>query len=189
MTANTSSPHPVITEIERMFEAKGTMAYGEEVNQIQHALQCGALAHAEGASTELVLAAVLHDVGHMLHRDAAGAVESGTDDHHEAIGAKFLIRGFGPAVAEPVRLHVQAKRYLCATEAGYWESLSPLSKRTLELQSGPMSDEEIRAFEALPYAADAVRLRRWDDFGKKADAHTPPLSFFLDLARRSARAA
>ncbi len=174
--------HPAVEEIRKLFDLKGGLVYGEAVNQLEHALQCGALAEAEGAAPSLVLAAVLHDVGHMLHRDAAGAVNAGDDDCHELLGARFLLNRFGPEVAEPVRLHVDAKRYLCAREPGYWAALSPLSQRTLEIQGGPFSEQEAAAFEQRPHAQGAIKLRRWDDLGKKAAVATPPLSHYLALA-------
>jgi phosphonate degradation associated HDIG domain protein len=164
-----------------LFSSKGAMQYGEDVTQLQHALQCGALAQAEGARDALVLAAVLHDVGHMLHRDAAAAVEQGDDDRHELVGAKWLSRWFGPEVTDPIRLHVQAKRFLCARDPQYYDRLSALSKRTLQLQGGPMSIEEAFAFERLPFASEAVALRQWDDMGKLQDARTPALSHFMRL--------
>lgn len=181
--------HPAIEALRRLFDEKGTLVYGEVVNQVEHALQCGALAESEGAPASLVVAAVLHDVGHMLHRDAAGAVQAGDNDRHELLGAKFLARWFGPEVAEPVRLHVEAKRYLCAREPGYWESLSDLSKRTLEIQGGPYTDEQARAFEQLPHARAAVSVRRWDDIGKKAGVPTPRLDHYLALAAGCAKPA
>ena len=181
--------HPALAEIQRLFDTRGTLAYGEAVNQTEHALQCATLADQQAAPEPLVLAAWLHDIGHMQHRDAAAAVQEGRDDAHEALGAKFLARWFGPEVTEPVRLHVDAKRYLCATEPGYRESLSPLSQRTLEIQGGPMSEAEVRAFEQGPYSGDAVRLRRWDDIGKQPGAATLPHHHLIQLARRHLRAA
>lgn len=173
-----------IEELRSLFLSKGAMQYGEAVTQLQHALQCGARAQAEGAAEPLVLAAVLHDVGHMLHRDAASAVEQGDDDRHEILGAKWLARWFGPEVTEPIRLHVQAKRFLCARDPHYHAQLSALSKRTLELQGGPMCAQEAEAFECLPFALDAVALRRWDDGGKLEGVHTPDLDAFLCLVPR-----
>jgi phosphonate degradation associated HDIG domain protein len=172
----------VLDEIRQLFRLKGTLAYGESVNQIEHALQCGALAEAEQASPRLIVAAVLHDIGHMMHRDAAAAVSQGNNDRHESLGAKFLLRHFGAEVADPVRLHVDAKRYLCAQEPGYWEGLSALSRRTLEIQGGPFSADETAKFLQLPHAQDAIRLRRWDDAGKKPDRPTPSLEHYLRLA-------
>ena len=165
-----------------LFDDRGTLAYGEAVNQIEHALQCGTLAEQDGASPALTLAACLHDIGHMLHRDAAAAVAQGNDDAHEVMGAKYLARVFGPEVSEPVRLHVAAKRYLCAREAGYLEQLSPLSRRTLEIQGGPMSADEASAFESEYHAQDAVRLRCWDDLSKQPGMVTLPFQHFMQLA-------
>lgn len=181
--------HPALAEIQRLFDSRGTLVYGEAVNQIEHALQCGTLAEQEAAPASLVLAAFLHDIGHMQHRDAAAAVNEGRDDAHEALGSKFLERWFGPGVAEPVRLHVQAKRYLCATEAGYWEQLSPLSQRTLEIQGGAMSEAEVQAFEQNPYSGDAVRVRRWDDIGKRPGMETRAFDHFMGLAALALRTA
>jgi phosphonate degradation associated HDIG domain protein len=170
----------------RMFDAHGLLAYGESVNQVQHALQCAALAEAGGADDALVVAALLHDVGHMLHRDAARALKAGEDDQHERLGAEALEQWFGPRVAVPVALHVMAKRYLCAREPGYLEALSPVSTRTLALQGGPMDAEEVARFERLEHAQDAVRLRRWDDAAKTRGLETPPLAHFMERVRNCA---
>lgn len=174
--------------MQRLFDAHGTLAYGESVNQIEHALQCAALAEAAGAADTLVVAALLHDLGHMLHRDAARALSAGEDDQHERLGAETLERWFGPAVSTPVSLHVSAKRYLCAREPGYLERLSPVSTRTLELQGGPMDGHEAAAFEALARFEDAVRLRRWDDAAKKRGQATAPLAHFMERVRSCAAA-
>jgi phosphonate degradation associated HDIG domain protein len=173
-----------IAHIRATFERHGRMIYGERVNQIQHALQCGQLAERAGASAALITAAFLHDIGHMLHRDPAGALATDTDDHHERLGAKYLGRWFVAEVAAPVALHVEAKRYLCARVPGYLESLSPVSLKTLGLQGGPMTAQEADAFEALPGFADAVALRRWDEAGKHPCLDTPDLDHFLEIAGR-----
>lgn len=180
--------HPALEAIQQLFDARGTLQYGEAINQIEHALQCGSLAEQDGAAPCLVLAAWLHDIGHMQHRDAAAAVAEGADDRHQALGAKLLDRWFGPEVTEPVRLHVEAKRYLCHREAGYWERLSTLSKRTLEIQGGPMTEDEALAFERLPFHADAVRVRRWDDIGKQPGMRTQTHAHFMALAAACVRA-
>lgn len=173
-----------IAHIRATFDRHGRMIYGERVNQIQHALQCGQLAERAGASAALITAALLHDIGHMLHRDPAGALATDTDDHHERLGAKYLGRWFVAEVAAPVALHVEAKRYLCARLPGYLESLSPVSLKTLGLQGGPMTAQEADAFEALPGFADAVALRRWDEAGKDPCLDTPDLDHFLEIAGR-----
>ena len=175
--------HP-IEVIESLFEAKGSLQYGEDVTQLAHALQCGHLAEKDGAPEALVVAAVFHDLGHMIHRDAAQAIRVGADDRHEVLGARWLARWFGTEVTEPIRLHVQAKRFLCAREPKYMEQLSPLSIRTLELQGGPMSLEEANEFETQPYGLQAAQLRRWDDQGKLPELKTPSLRHFTEKAAK-----
>ncbi|MPY68635.1 MAG: HD domain-containing protein [Alphaproteobacteria bacterium] len=152
----------------------GERSYGtEKVTQLEHALQSAALAEADGAADALVIAALLHDIGHLLHRFERDAIRRGFDDLHEERGAELLSRWFGPDVSEPVRLHVPAKRYLCAVEPGYWGTLSRVSVRTLELQGGPFDEHMAAAFIARPYAPDAVRLRRWDDLAKAPGRRVP----------------
>jgi phosphonate degradation associated HDIG domain protein len=160
-----------------LFEAHGEARY-ELVSQRAHALQCAALAEQEGAAPTLIAAALLHDIGHMLHKEGEGAALRGIDDKHELIAWKHLERLFGPAVAEPVHLHVDAKRYLCATDAGYHASLSPASQRSLALQGGAFTAAEAESFGQRPHAEDAVRLRRWDDLAKVPGRATPPLTHF-----------
>jgi predicted HD phosphohydrolase len=152
------------------------------VTQLAHALQAASLAEAETAEPALVAAALLHDVGHLLAKRRAG-----DDDRHEEIGAALLERVFGPEVAEPVRLHVGAKRWLCAAEPGYFATLSAESVRSLELQGGPFDDQEAAAYARLPFAAAATRLRRWDDLAKNPAATPRPLAHFRPLLERLAR--
>lgn len=173
---------PAIAEIDRLFRAKGAHAYGEGVSQLEHALQCGALAQAANASDELVLAAFLHDIGHFLHADAGAALQSGIDDRHEVLGAAWLAQHFSAGVWQPVALHVEAKRYLCAREAGYFAALSAASQASLQLQGGPLDTDGVRAFERSAGAQEAIQLRRWDDEGKIPQLATPDLAHFLALA-------
>ncbi len=172
-------PQDAITAIEAMFAERGSLIYGEHVTQRQHALQCATFAERAGASPSLIVAALLHDVGHMLHRDAAAALSVGLDDQHETIGSKFLGRWFSAEVTAPIALHVQAKRYLCIVEAGYHDLLSNVSKRSLEIQGGPMSNFDAAAFAGHAYVAAAVLVRRWDDEAKVSGMGTPDLSYFL----------
>ena len=170
----------VIEEIEGLFERHGGETYGEGVTQLEHALQTAALAAAEGVDDALVVAALLHDVGHFLQP---------TDDSfgyhkHDRSGGEWLARRFGPTISEPVRLHVAAKRYLCATEADYFAKLSPASVHSLGKQGGPMSATEAAAFGALPYAEAAMRLRRWDDGGKLDGLHVPDVEHYRDRIAR-----
>lgn len=180
-----SDPEAILTEIEAVFADYGDQRYSEAVTQREHALQCARQAEHAGGDSALVTAALLHDIGHMLHKHGPEPAARGIDNRHEAIGAGWLAKRFPPAVTEPVRLHVDAKRYLCAVEPDYFDTLSPASVRSLELQGGPMSDREVAAFEALPHYADAIALRRWDEGGKVAGAHTPALADYLGHIRAS----
>ena len=167
-----------------LFDAHGEARY-ETVSQRAHALQCAFLAEQQGAMPALITAALLHDIGHMLHKEGEAAALRGIDDKHELIAQKHLRRLFGPAVAEPAHLHVDAKRWLCATDAGYHGGLSPASQRSLALQGGAFTAEEAAIFRQRPYAEDAIRLRRWDDLAKVPGLATPPLDHFrqyLDAA-------
>lgn len=173
-----------IDRIVELFETRGNEQYGAEaVNQTEHALQCATLAENAGAPTELIAASFLHDLGHLMHEHGEDHLDFGVDDAHQYLALPRLRGLFPEAVLMPIRLHVDAKRYLCATEAGYWDSLSPASKRSLELQGGVYSQEEAQAFIAQPYAPDAVKLRRWDDLAKVKDRETPSLPHFVDYLR------
>ena len=172
--------NPIVQEIEALFARHGDETYGEGVTQLQHALQTAALAAAEGADDALVVAALLHDVGHFLQP---------TDDSfgyhkHDRSGGAWLAQRFGPAVSEPVRLHVAAKRYLCATEADYFGKLSAASVHSLGKQGGPMSAAEVAAFAALPHAEAAARLRRWDDGGKLDGLRVPGIAHYRERIAR-----
>ena len=165
-----------IEAIAELFAGPGARDYlGEPVTIGEHMRQAGALAEAAGAPGPLVAAALLHDVGHL---------RSESDARHGSGGARWLGQWFGAAVTEPVRLHVAAKRYLCATEPGYFGRLSPESVRTLALQGGPMTPEQAAAFGALPYAHDAVAVRRWDDEAKDPALTPPPFAYFEPLLER-----
>ncbi|MFM9884273.1 MAG: HD domain-containing protein [Burkholderiales bacterium] len=172
-------PQDAIAAIEAMFAERGRLIYGERVTQLQHALQCATFAERAGALPSLIVAALLHDIGHMLHRDAEAALREGEDDHHESIGAKYLGRWFTVDVTAPIALHVQAKRYLCTVEAGYHALLSSVSKQSLAIQGGPMSNFDAATFAGNAYHKGAILLRRWDDEGKVIGMNTPPLSYFL----------
>ncbi|MBL6853882.1 MAG: HD domain-containing protein [Alphaproteobacteria bacterium] len=166
-----------------MYERRATGRYGlEHVSQLQHALQTAAQAERVGAAPALALACLLHDVGHLVHKLGENPAAQGVDDMHEVLGAKWLAkRGLPPAVTEPVRLHVAAKRYLCGTEPDYFGKLAPDSVLSLSLQGGPMSTEEAVAFRAQPFAADAVALRRFDEAAKNPHAQTPDAAHYLKL--------
>jgi phosphonate degradation associated HDIG domain protein len=171
-----------VEAIRSLFAERGDSDYGgEAVSQREHALQAAALARREGAGAALITAALLHDVGHLLHNLPEDAPDRGVDDTHEALAARWLSRWFGPEVIEPVRLHVDAKRYLCAVEPGYLQRLSEPSVVSLRLQGGPMSADEVRAFRESPHLADAVALRRWDDEAKDPELVVPDFEFYAPI--------
>jgi [1-hydroxy-2-(trimethylamino)ethyl]phosphonate dioxygenase len=157
----------VVATIAHLLETRGrAMYFGEAVTEAEHALQAAHLADRAGANDALVAAALLHDIGHLLHRHGEDVADRGIDGRHEDIGCSWLRKWFGPVVAEPVRLHVAAKRYLSATDPDYVGLLSPASRQSLELQGGSFTPDESEAFERLPYFKDAIQLRYWDDAAK-----------------------
>jgi gamma-butyrobetaine dioxygenase len=168
-----------LEDIERLYEERGGRSYGEGVTQIEHALQCANLAVADGAAPSLILAALLHDLGHLLEDEASTA----KDHRHEAAGAAALAGLFGPAVRAPIALHVAAKRYLCLSEHGYFGGLSAASRQSLAVQGGPFSPTEARAFEGQPYWREAVALRRWDDGGKRQESRARSFADFAPMIR------
>ena len=169
----------IVDEIFRMFREYGSGAYlGEPVSMTEHMLQSAYAAEREGAPPRLVAAALLHDYGHFVHGLPQDSADHGVDTQHEEVAHAFLSEHFGPEIAEPIRMHVAAKRYLCAVEPSYLDELSPASILSLELQGGPYSAAEAAEFERSPFAEDAVRLRRWDDVGKVAGLATPELEHY-----------
>ena len=168
-----------MNEIWEALAKRGAEEYGgEKVTQLQHGLQCAMLAEQEGASDALIAAALLHDIGHMIDIPVGETAESvavkGVDTMHEDVAASFLTRWFGDDVIEPIRHHVDAKRYLCFMEPDYFDGLSEASVRSLELQGGAFDEAQARVWIAQPFAEDGVRLRRWDDLAKDPDADTQP---------------
>lgn len=156
---------------------------GEPVSHLEHALQTATLAQRAGAPEPLVVAALLHDIGHLLHGQAGTPSALGVDDAHEARARQVLALHFGPEVHEPVGLHVAAKRRLCQSD-NYLRLLSEDSLRSLALQGGPMSLSEAAAFDRLPHGQVAVRLRVWDDAAKRPGLPTPDLDTFWALVQR-----
>jgi phosphonate degradation associated HDIG domain protein len=176
----------VIDDIFAVYEDQGAQQYlGEPVSMTEHMLQSAHATEEDGASDHLVAAALLHDYGHLVHGGPEDAGEHGVDTRHEDVAHRFLLDTFGPVVAEPVRLHVAAKRYLCAVDPSYLEQLSEASILSLGLQGGPFSPEEVAAFEASPHCGDAVRLRRYDDYGKIPGLETPPLEHYRPVLERA----
>jgi len=174
-----------IDRIAGLFAGEGARSYlGEDVSLATHMLQAAALAQSSGAADHLVAAALLHDVGHFAEvglRHTDGQQLEPVDYRHEDAGADWLAQWFPEAVTEPVRLHVMAKRYLCAVEPGYFGGLSPASVHTLSLQGGVLPEAAARGFEDRPHARAAIAVRRWDEAAKDPAAATPPFEHFQGL--------
>jgi len=177
-------------EVLAIYGLRGAQAYfGELVSVTEHALQAAHFAELDGAPPALIVASLLHDVGHLIDAAPEQLEDWKFDARHEAGGACWLAQRFEPAVSEPVRLHVAAKRYLCAGDATYRRLLSPASLRTLALQGGAMTSAEIVRFEAEAYHREAVQLRRYDDRAKIAGLSTPGLETYVPVIERLAVAA
>jgi phosphonate degradation associated HDIG domain protein len=177
-------PTDPIAHIVELVERFGADQYGNEaVTQRAHALQCAALAEAAGARPSLIAGALLHDLGHLLDKHAELGRLAPIDRQHERVGAGWVAQWFQPEVAEMVRLHVPAKRWLCQAEPGYFDTLSPGSVRSLGLQGGPFTADQAAKFRAKPHAEDAIAVRRWDDLAKRPDTVTPPLAHFIPALR------
>jgi [1-hydroxy-2-(trimethylamino)ethyl]phosphonate dioxygenase len=183
------TPSSIVEEVLLNFRERGHRHYGESVTEQQHALQCATFAQRNGESPALVVACLLHDYGHLLHDLGEDIAEKGVDARHEDVGANRLKRHFIDEIVEPVRLHVEAKRYLCWKEADYLAGLSAASLQSLHLQGGPMTDAEAREFEKHPHYDAAVRLRRYDDMGKVTDMATPDIAEFRGLIESFVRKA
>jgi predicted HD phosphohydrolase len=178
----------VLAELESIYEGRAKRRYGlSAVDQRTHALQSGAHARTLRLSAPMIVAALLHDIGHMVHELGEDPAARGVDDRHEDRGADWLARHFGAAVVQPVRLHVAAKRYLCTVAPAYAASLSADSVRSLALQGGPMDSREVLVFQAMPGWRDAVVLRRIDDLAKDPSGPTPAFASFRGEIIRALR--
>lgn len=169
-----------IAAIFALFERWGGDHYGEAVTQLNHALQTAHNARSAGEPDAIVAAALLHDIGHLLQEEGEDAAERGIDTMHQDLGAAWLAQGFGPEITEPVRLHVEAKRYLATRTPGYVGGLSAASLESLQLQGGPMTGAEADVFATHPAFDAAVRLRLYDDQGKVDGAQIAPLSAYRE---------
>jgi len=180
---------PTLSTLLDLYRQRGQAQYGgEAVSQLDHALQCATLAEAAGQSAELITACLLHDLGHLVHHLGADPAHRGIDDRHEYRAMPVLEQLFPPAVTLPIRLHVAAKRYLCAVDGTYWARLSPASQRSLVLQGGIFSAEAAAQFIQQPHGPAAVHLRRWDDLAKDPQATPPELDHFLPYLQAASRA-
>ena len=185
MTAPVLDRDTIVAFLARIFDERGAEEYlGEPVTVAEHMLQGAMLAEAENAGDELIAAALLHDIGHFTSSFGTYSPEDTEDRHHDDEGARLLQPFFPPAIVECVRLHVAAKRYLCATDPSYFGRLSEASVHTLSLQGGPMSSDEVAAFRRSPFHSEEVRVRRWDEAGKEAGVETPPFSHYASLLQR-----
>lgn len=161
------NPNDVFKEIDVMFNsAKAEEYLGEDITLVEHMVQCADLAASDDAPNWLIVAALLHDVGHMLVNDAQEAQDAGEDRHHDEIGAEWIAQRFPNNVVEAVRLHVDAKKFLVATDSEYFKKLSEASRLTLRIQGGALTAEQCVRFLELPFAREAIQLRLWDDAAK-----------------------
>ena len=182
---STPTRENIVDFIADILTRRGADSYlGEDVTMQEHMLQGAHFAEQEGAADDLVAAALLHDIGHYTGEFGEDYIEQGVDDFHEEAGAKVLVGFFPPLVVECVRLHVAAKRYLCAADPGYFGRLSPTSVQTLALQGGPMQADEAAAFEKNRFFREAIRVRLWDEAGKVAGMTTPAFAHYAPLLRR-----
>jgi phosphonate degradation associated HDIG domain protein len=183
------SPAMIVQEIARVYAERGHLHYGEGVTELEHALQAADLAYQAGEPPELVVACLLHDIGHLSHDLGEGIAEQGVDAGHEELSAQILAAWFGPEVAVPARLHVAAKRYLCRVDPNYLGTLSAPSLLSLRLQGGPLSILEAEDFAKDPHHAAAIRLRHYDDLAKIPGKSVPSLETYspliLDIAQRT----
>ncbi len=189
MSQTAPTPETIVEVIADIFERRGTDEYlGEAVTMAEHMLQGARLAEQEGAPDELVAAALLHDIGHFTSEFGAYSPDDVEDKHHDEAGGELLEPFFPPVIVECVRLHVAAKRYLCATDPTYFGKLSEASVHTLSLQGGPMSVDEVAEFRKNPFHDEAVRVRLWDEGGKVAGMRTKGFRDYVPLLERVVRA-
>ena len=165
--------------VQQMISLGGESYFGEPVTVLEHCLQAAFFASQARSSDALIVAALLHDIGHLLHQEGEDVANHGVDTRHEELANQKLAAHLPAAVTEPIRLHVAAKRYLCFTDSAYLDALSPSSVLSLGLQGGPMSDEEAKAFVVLPFAREAIALRHWDDEAKIPELPVPDIHAYL----------
>ncbi len=177
--------HNIVDFIKDIFDRRGSESYlGEEVSMSQHMLQGAYLAQKAQGDEPLIVAALLHDIGHYTSEFPEDALEKGQNNHHDIAGAKVLERFFPSVVTDCVRYHVDAKRYLCAVETEYFSALSSASINSLRLQGGPMNPEQVIQFKTLDHLEAIIQVRRWDDQGKDKNMSTPDFSYFEPMIRR-----
>lgn len=181
---NAIDANNIVDYIADVFERRGAESYlGEEVSMAQHMLQAAQEAEISQADPELIVAALLHDIGHFSNEIPNSVLMKGTNNYHAEAGANFLADYFPRSVTEPIRQHVAAKRYLCATDPQYLSRLSEASVYTLKVQGGPMNPKEVAEFEKSPYLDNYIRVRVWDDAGKDPDKSHPDFSHYRELVQ------
>ena len=174
----------IVAFLLNLFERRGSEEYmGEAVSMAEHMTQTAACAVADQAPDSLVAASLLHDIGHFVGDFPIDALQNGIDNCHEDAGANLLDHYYPKSVTDPIRLHVAAKKYLCAKDPEYFNRLSPASVQSLEVQGGPMTKDEIEAFESNPYYREAVKLRHYDDDGKVAGLDIQPIHHYQSLLK------
>ncbi len=184
VTKNLNVPFS-IDSLSLLLLESGAHQYGREpVSQLEHALQCASWAEKNNVKKELITAALLHDLGHLLHEFGDESTILNVDDKHEYRAIHHLKTLFPNALIEPIKMHVDAKRYLCFKDEAYYASLSPASKASLALQGGVFNEIQALEFLAKPYSQDAIALRIWDDLSKVPGALTPDLEHFIAIMKR-----
>ena len=179
------TPATFVAFVADIFARRGDEEYlGEPVSMSQHMLQAARFAEQAHQPEEVIVAALLHDIGHFTSEFGTYSPDDTEDRHHEDAGGDLLAPFFPPRVTDCVRHHVAAKRYLCATRPEYFSKLSPASVHTLSLQGGPMSTDEVAAFERNPHLQDIVKVRVYDEAGKRADMQTPPFAHYAPMMQR-----
>ncbi|GDX92181.1 phosphodiesterase [Planctomycetia bacterium] len=174
----------IVAQIFSVFRERGHRHYGESVSEQEHALQTAEFARQYSEPDALVLSCLLHDYGHMLHDLGENIADQGVDARHEELGAWLLKDWFPEEILQPIRQHVASKRYLCWRNTQYRDGLSPSSQRSLQLQGGPMSEQEASEFEALQFFDQCVRLRLYDDMGKVPQMPTATIESYEPLIRQ-----
>ena len=181
----TQDKQQIVSLLFQFLKEKGQNNYDERVTQYQHAIQTAFLAMEEKAPESLVVAALLHDIGHLVADEKHAMENFRTEDlFHEEVAADFLNELFPASVIDPIRLHVPAKRYICTKDKNYLESLSNASKRSFQLQGGFMSEEVLAEFEKEPFYKDATRLRKWDDDGKVQQKQVPEIEMYAAVVEK-----
>ena len=177
-----TSKQEVISLLFTYLKEKGQSNYDESVTQYEHAVQAAALATEVQASPTSIVAALFHDIGHMIADEENAQSDFLKEDlFHEEIAAQYLALIFPRSVLDPIRLHVPAKRYLCTVDPNYYEGLSRASKRSLQLQGGVFSEEELAEFQQEPHHEAAVQLRRWDDLAKVSGKSVPEIETYEEV--------